>query len=381
MLYLLVNEYRDWLQAHGLGFLRVFNALTFQATVAVLMSFSICIAFGPRVIAWLRARKLGDLAKFDQADVDKLMKDKKGTPTMGGLLIIAAIVITTLLLADLRNFYVAMGLVCVLGMGAIGASDDWLKLTAGRSAGSRTGLTEVEKLIGQIGLALILAMFTFRHGRENAIPAHALFLPFVKYHVWVMGIIPFTILGAGVIVCFSNAVNFSDGLDGLCAGCMSISSFAFLVLALLVGIPEVGRYLLLPIVPTSGELAVMAGAMLGACLGFLWFNCPPAKVFMGDTGSLALGGLIGYIAFVIRHEFTLVLIGGVFVAEALSVLIQRYYFKYTRIRFGEGRRVFLMAPIHHHFQRKGWTETQVVIRFWLIGAILAAMAIATVKLR
>jgi phospho-N-acetylmuramoyl-pentapeptide-transferase len=143
----------------------------------------------------------------------------------------------------------------------------------------------------------------------------------------------------------------------------------------------VGRYLLLPIVPTSGELAVVAGAMLGACLGFLWFNCPPAKVFMGDTGSLALGGLIGYIAFVIRHEFTLVLIGGVFVAEAVSVLIQRYWFKYTRLRYGEGRRVFLMAPIHHHFQRKGWTETQVVIRFWLIGAILAAMAIATVKLR
>ncbi|HEV2293375.1 MAG TPA: phospho-N-acetylmuramoyl-pentapeptide-transferase [Tepidisphaeraceae bacterium] len=380
MLHWLVDTYLPWLEAHGLGFLRVFNALTFQSVAAILLSFLICIVFGDRVIAWLRSMKFRDRATFDQADLDKLMEVKKGTPTMGGLLIISAIVITTLLLADLRNFYVLMGLICVVGLGAIGASDDWLKLTAGRKAGSRTGLTEPEKLVGQVGLAIVIAMFTFRHGRENPV-AHSLFLPFVKYSVWEMGLASFTILGAGVIVCFSNAVNFSDGLDGLCAGCMSIVSFAILILALLVGIPEVGRYLLLPIVPTAGELAVMAGAMLGACLGFLWFNCPPAKVFMGDTGSLALGGLIGYIAFVIRHEFTLVLIGGVFVAEALSVLIQRYWFKYTRLRYGEGRRVFLMAPIHHHFQRKGWTETQVVIRFWLIGAILAAMAIATVKLR
>jgi phospho-N-acetylmuramoyl-pentapeptide-transferase len=380
MLYLLIEKYQPWLESHGLGFLRVFNALTFQSVAAILLSFLICVAFGDRVIAWLRSMKFGDRATFDQADLDKLMEGKKGTPTMGGLLIISAIVITTLLLADLRNFYVLMGLVCVVGLGAIGASDDWLKLTAGRRAGSRVGLSEVEKLIGQVGLAIVIAMFTFRHGRENEV-AHSLFLPFVKDPVWVMGLFTFTLLGAGVIVCFSNAVNFSDGLDGLCAGCMSIVSFAFLILALLAGIPAVGRYLLLPIVPTSGELAVVAGAMLGACLGFLWFNCPPAKVFMGDTGSLALGGLIGYIAFVTRHEFTLVLIGGVFVAEAVSVLIQRYWFKYTRLRYGEGQRVFLMAPIHHHFQRKGWTETQVVIRFWLIGAILAAMAIATVKLR
>jgi phospho-N-acetylmuramoyl-pentapeptide-transferase len=380
MFYLLIQKNLPWLQAHGFGFLRVFTFTEFQATIAVLLSFSFCLAFGQKVIGWLRARKLGDLATFDQAEIDKLMEGKKGTPTMGGLLIIGAITVTTLLLADLGNFYVLMGLICVLGMGAIGASDDWLKLTAGRKAGSRTGLTEAEKLIGQIGLAVVLAMFTFRHGRENEV-AHSLFLPFLKDPVWVMGIGTFTVLGAGVIVCFSNAVNFSDGLDGLCAGCMSIVSFSFLILALLVAIPAVGRHLLLPIVPTAGELSVLAGAMLGACLGFLWFNCPPAKVFMGDTGSLALGGLIGYIAFVIRHEFTLVLIGGVFVAEAVSVLIQRYWFKYTRIRYGEGRRVFLMAPIHHHFQRKGWSETQVVIRFWLIGAILAAMAIATVKLR
>jgi phospho-N-acetylmuramoyl-pentapeptide-transferase len=162
---------------------------------------------------------------------------------------------------------------------------------------------------------------------------------------------------------------------------MAIVSFVFLILALLGGITSLALFLKLPAVPESGQMAVLAGAMLGACLGFLWFNCNPARVFMGDTGSLALGGLIAYIAIVIRHEFTLVLVGGVFVAEAVSVMIQRYYFKYTRLRYGEGRRVFLCAPIHHHFQRKGWTETQVVVRFWLIGAMLAAMAIATVKLR
>ena len=273
-----------------------------------------------------------------------------------------------------------MGLICLLGMGAIGIVDDWLKLTAGRRAGSRQGLEGPEKLIGQIGLAAILGYFTFRHGVNNDV-AHELYLPFVKSAVMKLGIVLFVLLSIVTITGFSNAVNLSDGLDGLAGGCMAIVSFVFLILALLGGIPQLGHYLLLPTVPTSDQMAVLAGAMLGACLGFLWFNCSPARVFMGDTGSLALGGLIAYIAIVIRHEFTLVLVGGVFVGEAVSVVIQRYYFKYTRLRYGEGRRVFLMAPIHHHFQRKGWTETQVVVRFWLIGAVLAAMAIATVKLR
>src|SRR5688572_14052864 len=265
-------------------------------------------------------------------------------------------------------------------MGAIGAADDWLKLTAGRRNNSRQGLEGPEKLIGQVGLALVLAYFTFRHGREVPV-THQLFLPFVKAPVMTLGATLFIGLSIVTIVGFSNAVNLSDGMDGLAGGCMSIVSFAFLLLALLGGIPALAHFLFLPSVPTSDQMAVLCGAMLGACLGFLWFNCNPARVFMGDTGSLALGGLIGYIAIIIRHEFTLVLIGGVFVAEAISVIIQRYYFKYTRIRYGEGRRVFLMAPIHYHFKKKGWTETQVVVRFWLIGAMLAAMALATVKLR
>ena len=380
MLFLLIKSSLAWLETHGLGFLRVFTFVTFQATVAVVVSFLFCILLGPRVIAWLKKNKFGDLAKFDQAEMDKKMAGKNGTPTMGGILIIASILMTTLLLADLKNFYVQMGIVCLVGLGTIGAIDDWLKLTAGRRAGSRQGLEGPEKLLGQIGLAAILSYFTYRHGAANPV-AHELYLPFIKTPVMTLGLGMFLLLGVVTLTGFSNAVNLSDGLDGLAGGCMAIVSFVFLILALLGGIPQLGRFLLLPTVPMSDQMAVMAGAIMGACLGFLWFNCNPARVFMGDTGSLALGGLIGYIAIVIRHEFTLVLVGGVFVAEAVSVVIQRYYFKYTRMRYGEGVRFFLMAPIHHHFQKKGWTETQVVVRFWLINAMLAAMAIATVKLR
>jgi phospho-N-acetylmuramoyl-pentapeptide-transferase len=380
MLFLLIKSSQQWLEAHGLGFLRVFTFVTFQATFAIVVSFLFCILLGPRVIEWLRRNKFRDLASFDQAEMDKTMEGKKGTPTMGGLLIIAAILITTLLLADLRNFYLLMGVVALLGLGAIGAFDDWLKLTAGRRAGNRQGLEGPEKLIGQIGLAAILSYFTYRHGAANDV-AHQLFLPFIKHPVVTLSLGLFILLGVVTITGFSNAVNLSDGLDGLAGGCMAIVSIVFLVLALLGGIPQLGHFLKLPVVPACDQMAVLAGAMLGACLGFLWFNCNPAKVFMGDTGSLALGGLIAYIAIVIRHEFTLVLVGGVFVAEAVSVIIQRYYFKYTRLRYGEGVRFFLMAPIHHHFQKKGWTETQVVVRFWLINAMLAAMAIASVKLR
>ena len=380
MLFLLIKSSQHWLEAHGLGFLRVFTFVTFQAVVSVVVSFLFCVLLGPWVIEWLRKHKLADLASFDDAGMDREMARKKGTPTMGGVLIIASILITTLLLADLSNFYVLLGIAALLGLGAVGAFDDWLKLTKDKRDKNRQGLQGIEKLIGQIGLAAILSYFTYRHGAANPV-AHELYLPFIKQPVMVLGMGLFIVLGIITITGFSNAVNLSDGLDGLAGGCMAIVSFVFLVLALLVGIRPLGQYLLLPIVPTGDQMAVLAGAMLGACLGFLWFNCNPARVFMGDTGSLALGGLIAYIAIVIRHEFTLVLVGGVFVAEAVSVILQRYWFKYTRRRYGVGRRIFLMAPIHHHFQKKGWTETQVVVRFWLINAMLAAMAIASVKLR
>lgn len=389
MLYLLIQKSLPWLDRHHLGFLHVFTYATFRATTAIVIAFLISILLGPSVIRWLRGQKIADLAGFDQAEIDELMKSKKGTPTMGGLLIISAIAFTTLLLADLTSFYVRMAVICMLWLAVVGAIDDWLKLTAGRRAGNRQGLYSWEKFLFQLGLALLLTFFTYRYGR-NIPETHTLYFPFFKNLHPELGIVIFMLLGTCVLTGSSNAVNLTDGLDGLAGGCMAIVSFTFFLLALIVGTSTLlamrepttlANFLLLPHIRTADEMAIIAGAMTGACLGFLWFNCNPASVFMGDTGSLALGGLIGYIAIVIRQEIVLFIVGGIFVVEALSVVIQVSYFKYSRRKYGEGRRIFLMAPLHHHFQRKGWTETQVVTRFWLITAMLAAMALATVKLR
>jgi phospho-N-acetylmuramoyl-pentapeptide-transferase len=383
MVYIFIRSLLEsgWLESHHVGFLRVFTtAPEFQATAAIVLAFAICIILGPRVIAWLRKQKIGDMPEFDQAEINKMMEGKKGTPTMGGLLIIASIFVTTFLLADVSNFYVDMALICVVWLGGVGATDDWLKLTAGRRAGSRQGLSSAEKLLFQIGLGVILSYFTYHYG-QNLPEATRLYFPFLKNVAIPLNLFFYILIGTLVMTGASNAVNLTDGLDGLASGCMAIASFTFLVLALIVGNRILAPHLLIPHVEQAGQMAVIAGAMVGACLGFLWFNCNPARVFMGDTGSLALGGLIGYIAIVIRHELVLIFVGGIFVAEAVSVMIQVSYFKYTRIKFGEGRRVFLMAPLHHHFQRKGWSENQVVVRFWLIGFLLAAMALATLKLR
>ena len=380
MFFYLVKQLQPWLDANGLGFLRVFTFVTFQSTVAILLGFLLVVLLGPRVIEWLRRQKIGDRPEFDQAEVNALMEGKKGTPTMGGVIIIFSIALTTLLVANLGNFYVRMALVCLIWLGGVGAVDDWLKLTAARRGGSRQGLSGIEKLLFQIGLGLILSFFTYRYGRNLPAAVHFYF-PFFKDYALPLGLGMFMLIGTVVLVGSSNAVNLTDGLDGLASGCMAIVSFAFFVLALIVGIQELANYLLLPHIEAGGQMAVIAGAMTGSCLGFLWFNCNPARVFMGDTGSLALGGLIGYISIVIRQELMLFLVGGIFVAEAVSVMMQVGYFKYTRKRYGEGRRIFLMSPLHHHFQRKGWTETQVVVRFWCIGAMLAVMALVTVKLR
>ncbi len=257
-----------------------------------------------------------------------------------------------------------MALICVVWLGAVGAADDWLKLTAGRRAGNRQGLNSLEKLLFQLGLSALLSLFTWRYG-QHLEPARNLYFPFFKNVSLPLNIVSYIVIGTLVMTGSSNAVNLTDGLDGLATGCMGIASFTFLVLSIIVGDYWMANHLLLPHIEKAGQMAVVCGAMVGACLGFLWFNCNPARVFMGDTGSLALGGLIGYIAIVIRHELVLVFVGGIFVAEATSVMLQVSYFKYTRKRFGEGRRIFLMAPLHHHFQKKGWTENQVVVRFWL----------------
>lgn len=362
MLYLFIRDSLPWLEEHGLGALRVFTFSTFQSAIAAFLSFLLVLIFGPMVINWLRRQKIGDTAEFDQAEVNRLMEGKKGTPTMGGVLIIAAITVTTLLLADLTNFYVRMGLVCVLVLGGVGMIDDWLKLTASRRDGSRQGLTSLEKLAFQVGLAAVLSYFTFNYG-QNIEANHTFYFPLFKQWQIPLGLWAFIAVGTVVITGSSNAVNLTDGLDGLASGTMAIVAFTFLVLTLVVGLltpwnDPVLNVLFLPHIKGSAEMAVMAGAMVGACLGFLWYNCHPARVFMGDTGSLALGGLMGYLAIVVRQELMLFLVGGIFVVEALSVVIQVSYFKYTRKRFGEGRRIFLMTPLHHHFSEKTGQRTR-----------------------
>ena len=380
MLYLLAHHFRDALERSGLGFLRVFNSDAFQAIAATLLSFALCVAAGPGVIRWLRHKKIGDHPEFDQAEINAQMAGKKGTPTMGGVLIIGAVLLSALLLADLQNFYVVMGLLCVTLFGAVGAVDDWLKLTQARRQGGRDGLTMGEKLLFQTAIALVLSGFLYYYGRRVPV-ATTFYVPFFKSAAVPLAMPVYLLVSTLVMAGASNGVNLTDGLDGLVAGIMAIVGIAFVVLALIIGDPALSHSLIYHYFPPAAQMGVFSGAIVGACLGFLWFNCYPAKVFMGDTGSLALGGLIGFIAVVVRQELMLALVGGVFVLETFSVLIQRYWFKYTRIRYGEGRRVFRMAPIHHHFQRLGWTETQVVVRFWLIAAILAATALATVKLR
>ena len=389
MLPYLIELLYPWLKAHGLGGFRVFQSAPFRAMLCIPLAFLICIVAGPAFIRWLVKQKIGDNPNFDTADLNDLMAYKKNTPTMGGVLIIASIIGSVLLLADLRNFYVKMSLLCAVYLGVLGGIDDWLKLTKQRRAENkdRQGLRSLDKLLFQIGLGILLGIFTYLHGRD--VPSnHTLYFPFFKELALPLGMTAFVILSTIVLTGSSNAVNLTDGLDGLAAGCMAIVSFTFFILAVIVGTEAIeirdqpaAAGLLLAHVKGAEDMAVVAAALAGACMGFLWFNCFPAKVFMGDTGSLALGGLIGYIAIVIRQELMLFLVGGVFVIEAMSVLIQVSWFKYTRIRFGQGRRVFLRSPIHHHFQMKGWPEPKVVVRFWLITAMLAAMALATVKLR
>lgn len=358
----------------------------FRATCAIMLSFLVVWFLGPRVIHWLMCRKIGDLAEFDHKVLNDLTKDKKNTPTMGGMLIIMAIAISVLLLADLTNYYVRMGLFCMIWLTAMGAVDDWLKLTARSRSGTRDGLKSYEKLLFQIGLGVLLGIFIYRHGEQNAAnyAVHLgvrlesfkiLSVPFYKHGI-ALNLGGFWVITVLVTTWTSNAVNLTDGMDGLASGCMALCSFAFMILAFLVGNPDWAHNLLLPHVPQTGELAVFCGAIMGACLGFLWYNCYPAKVFMGDTGSLPLGGLIGYVAIVTRQELMLFIVGGIFVIEAMSVILQVGYFKMSG-----GKRIFRMAPIHHHFHLGGWTETQTVTRFWLLAAIFAGIALATVRLR
>jgi len=346
--------------------LNVFRYITFRAGGATLTALLLVFLFGPSIIASLRIRQ--GKGQPIRADGPESHFAKQGTPTMGGLMILTGLIVTTLLWADLTNGYVWLVLAVTIGFGMIGAYDDYLKVSRsthkGFSGRARLGL---EFLIAGLACWGIAAL-----GAPHF--ATSISLPFFKDLLFDIGLfyIPF---GAFVIVGAGNAVNLTDGLDGLAIVPVMIAAASFATIAYLSGNAVFAGYLQIHNVPGTGELAVLCGALIGAGLGFLWFNAPPAAIFMGDTGSLALGGLLGIVAVATKHEIVLAIVGGLFVLEAASVIIQVISFKMT------GRRVFKMAPIHHHFEQLGWTESQVVIRFWIVAVVLALIGLSTLKLR
>ncbi|MBX3356002.1 MAG: phospho-N-acetylmuramoyl-pentapeptide-transferase [Phycisphaeraceae bacterium] len=394
-----VELLQETLQSWGLSaVVRLMMQLEFRAFAAVIFSFAAVMLAGPRVIERLRRLKIGDNPEFHRSDLNELMKQKKGTPTMGGLLICGSVLLTTLLFADVvHNRYIHVTLAVLIWLAVVGGFDDWLKLTAARRAeGARDGLLAWEKLLFQLGIGLIASWFIYH---ASMLPdGHVLNLPFQRTHpptaaeqflqalplepgVLVLSLPLFLLIGTLFIAYTSNAVNITDGMDGLAGGVILVASFAMMLLCLIAGSQSHAYTLNLPYVPGTAELMVMAGAMAGATLGFLWFNCAPASVFMGDTGSLAMGGVLATMAVAIRQEILLILIAGICFAEAMSVMLQVTWFKSTRRMFGEGRRLFRCSPIHHHFQLVGWTETQVVTRFWLVSVMLTMIALASLKVR
>ena len=379
MIYHLLWYLRD-VFTHQIGFYAYQN-VGFRSVSAILTSLLIALLIGPKIIRWLMRKKIGDRPEFHHATLNELTKEKANTPTMGGLIIILSTVTTTLLWAKLNNPFVQKAIVLVIWFGALGSADDWLKLTLDVRHRSRNGLRPWEKLIFQIGGAVLIASFLYADF-VNIDDAKLFWLPFYKHGLplanWMFILIAIFYLSAT-----SNAVNLADGMDGLAAGCVGMVAVVLAILCY-VASETMSRttpvtwasYLLLPAIPQAGELTIFYSAILGAVLGFLWFNCHPAQTFMGDVGSLPLGAAMGYGALVTRNEILLLIIGGVFVIELLSVVLQVGYFKYTG-----GKRLFRCAPIHHHFHLVGWSEPQVVVRFWLLAAAFAALALATLKIR
>ncbi|MGB0696498.1 MAG: phospho-N-acetylmuramoyl-pentapeptide-transferase [Rhodospirillaceae bacterium] len=361
MLYLLA-EFSD-----QFGALNVFRYLTFRTGGAVMTAMLFAFVFGPAIINWLK-RKQSEGQPIREDGPESHLLTKKGTPTMGGLMILLGVVMATLLWADLTSGYVWAVLLVTLGYGVIGFGDDFLKVTKKNTK----GLPGKLKLVGQVGIATVAAIWVTYLGTGDQ--ATSLAFPFFKDLTINLGLfyIPFAVF---VMVGASNSVNLTDGLDGLAIVPVMIAAAVFMLIAYLVGNAIFASYLQLDHVPGTGELAVICGALIGAGLGFLWFNAPPAMVFMGDTGSLALGGALGSIAVVSKHEIVLAIVGGLFVLETVSVIVQVASFKLT------GKRVFRMAPLHHHFEKKGWAESTVVIRFWIIAMILAIIGLSTLKLR
>jgi phospho-N-acetylmuramoyl-pentapeptide-transferase len=386
----------QWLQtlSPDWGFLRIFQYITFRAVMAALTSLLIGLIAGPMVIRRLTALKIGQPIRGYGMETHMA---KSGTPTMGGVLILLSIAISTLLWFDITNRFVWIVLIVTLGFGAIGWVDDWRKVVNK----DPEGMPSREKYLWQSLVGLLAALYLVfsisevsnlkvlelffswvRSGFDVNLPPKAgLMVPFFKEISYPLGVLGFVILTYLVIVGSSNAVNLTDGLDGLAIMPVVMVGSALGVFAYVAGSAVYSKYLFFPHIPGTGELLVFCAAIAGAGLAFLWFNTHPAQVFMGDVGALGLGAALGTIAVIVRQEIVLAIMGGIFVAEALSVMLQVSYFKYTKRKYGEGRRILKMAPLHHHFEKSGWKETQVVVRFWIITMLLCLVGLSTLKLR
>jgi phospho-N-acetylmuramoyl-pentapeptide-transferase len=361
----------QWL-AQDVRTFSVFNYITLRALMAAMTSLMISFMVGPWMIRKLTSMKIGQSVRSDGPQTHLV---KAGTPTMGGALILTSVAISTLLWGDLHNAYVWVVLFTTLGVGAVGWVDDYRKVVHRNP----DGLSARAKMFWQSLIALAVGFFLWQHA---SLPAHTeLIVPFFKHLVFPLGAFGFILLVYLVIVGSSNAVNLTDGLDGLAIMPTVMVASALAIFAYVAGHAEFSKYLGEPSIPGAGELAVFCAAIAGAGLAFLWFNAYPAEVFMGDVGALALGAALGAVAVIVRQELVLFIMGGVFVLEAVSVMLQVSYFKYTKRRYGTGKRILLMAPLHHHFEQKGWKETQVVVRFWIITMLLVLIGLATLKLR
>jgi phospho-N-acetylmuramoyl-pentapeptide-transferase len=377
MLYELLYPLRD-----HFGPLNVFRYVSLRAAGAAVSALFVSFVFGPMIINRLRHMALHQVVREGTPDSHA---GKGTTPTMGGLIVLVATLLPTLLWMRLNNKYVWIALLVTLWMGGIGFLDDYLKLKQKREGKENTGLVERYKLAGQVTIGLLLGLYLWKFP-INTLPGASTTLPFYKYVLIVpafgmlyVAFVTFVMTGT------SNAVNLTDGLDGLAPGLMAIAMATLAVFAYIMGRSDTSQALLVFYLRGSSELTVFCAAVFGACVGFLWYNCHPAQVFMGDTGALALGGALSAVAILLKSEFLVLIIGGVFVAETTSVIIQRSVFKWRKKRYGvdyaRAHRVFLRAPVHHHFELSGWPETQVVVRFWILGILCAFLALSTLKLR
>lgn len=350
----------------------VFKYLTFRSAVAAIMALLLTFYVGPKVLNYLKKKQIGEAKKEDGP---KFHWSKAGTPTMGGLIILMSGLIPVLLWADLSNIYIQLVMFSTISLGLVGLLDDYLKVVKKY----KKGLLAKYKLIGQVSVGIIVGLVIYLAPEFHGINTITT-IPFLKNYQFNFSIfyIPIIIF---IITATSNAVNLTDGLDGLATGTVGIVIITLGIIAYISGNITLSKYLNIIYLKGNGELVIYCTAVAGAALGFLWYNSYPAQIFMGDTGSLALGGAVGTLCILVKKEFLLPLLGGIFFAEAVSVLIQRYYFKYTKKKYGEGRRVFLMAPFHHHFEMKGIPEPKIVLRFYIIAVLLAIMTLATFKIR